>query len=172
MWRVIIVMFSAAALCAAGCQKAPDKGSDSAANAAAAKASQHVLAAEPAGAKTVREVRQSAKDKEPVTMVGRIGGTAKPFVDGIAAFTVMDVALKPCEDACPTPWDCCCDDPKELRAGTATVKIVDAAGLPVAADARKLLAVKELSTVVIRGKAQRDEAGNLTVLADGVYVRK
>lgn len=39
------------------------------------------------------------------------------------------------------------------------------------ADARKLLNVKELSTVVVKGEAQRDEAGNLTVLASGVYVK-
>jgi hypothetical protein len=32
--------------------------------------------------------------------------------------------------------------------------------------------VKELSTVVIKGKAQRDDAGNLTVLANGVFVKK
>ena len=40
------------------------------------------------------------------------------------------------------------------------------------ADAKRLLDVKELSTVVIQGKAQRDEAGNLTVLARGVFVKK
>ena len=37
-------------------------------------------------------------------------------------------------------------------------------------DARELLKVKELSTVVIKGKAKRDADGNLTVLANGVYV--
>jgi len=42
----------------------------------------------------------------------------------------------------------------------------------VKADARELLNVKEMSTVVVKGKAQRDEAGNLTILASGVYVKK
>ena len=41
----------------------------------------------------------------------------------------------------------------------------------VNADAKGLLNVKELSTVVVKGKAKRDEAGNLTVLASGVYVK-
>ena len=40
------------------------------------------------------------------------------------------------------------------------------------ADAKGLLKVKELTTVVVIGKALRDEAGNLTVLATGVYVKK
>ena len=31
--------------------------------------------------------------------------------------------------------------------------------------------VKELTTVVVTGIAKRDEAGNLTVLANGVYVQ-
>jgi len=42
----------------------------------------------------------------------------------------------------------------------------------VKADARKLLNVRELSTVVVAGKAQRDDAGNLTVLASGVFVKQ
>ena len=41
----------------------------------------------------------------------------------------------------------------------------------VKADAKQLLGVKELSTVVVQGKAARDEAGNLTVLASGVFVK-
>ena len=40
------------------------------------------------------------------------------------------------------------------------------------ADARELLNVKELATVVVLGKAQRDDDGNLTILATGVHVRQ
>jgi hypothetical protein len=50
------------------------------------------------------------------------------------------------------------------------IKVVDAAGGTVEQDARKLLGVKELQTVVVKGKAKRDEAGNLTVLATGVFI--
>ncbi|MDP7019926.1 MAG: hypothetical protein QGG36_29275 [Pirellulaceae bacterium] len=52
------------------------------------------------------------------------------------------------------------------------IKVVDDNGALVKAEARSLLDVKELSTVVVSGKAQRDDAGNLTVLASGVYVKK
>ncbi len=51
------------------------------------------------------------------------------------------------------------------------VKVVDDGGKTVATDARKLLGLKELQTVVVRGRAKRDEAGNVTVLADGIFVR-
>ncbi len=39
-------------------------------------------------------------------------------------------------------------------------------------DARKLLGVKELTTIVVQGIAQRDDANNLTILASGVFVKK
>jgi len=51
------------------------------------------------------------------------------------------------------------------------IKVVDENGTLVKADTRELLKVKELSLVVVAGKAQRDDAGNLTILASGVFVK-
>jgi len=76
----------------------------------------------------------------------------------------------PCQDGCPTPWDYCCDLDK-LPTRKALVKVVDGDGRPVMSDARALLGIKESATVVVRAKAKRDEAGNLSLLADGLYVR-
>lgn len=132
------------------------------------------LATEPAGAKGVKDARKSAKNDEEVTLIGRIGGDVNPWVEGQAAFLVVDSELKPCnekgDDGCATPWDYCCDT-DELPSSKAMVKVVDATGKSVGTDARKLLGLKELQTVVVHGRAKRDEAGNLTVLADGVFVR-
>ena len=130
------------------------------------------LAKEPSGAKGVKVARADAKTDEEVTLVGRIGGDANPWVEGQAAFMLVDSALKPCpkEEGCPTPWDYCCDTDL-LTNSKAMVKVVDASGKTVATDARKLLGIKELQTVVIHGRAKRDDTGNLTVLADGIYVR-
>lgn len=130
---------------------------------------------EPADAQDVIGVRESAKDGDEITVVGRIGGGSNPWVEGRAAFSIVDNSLKACSDIpgddCPKPWDYCCETDK-LPASTALVKVVDDKGELVMADARQLLNVKELSTVVVKGKAQRDEAGNLTVLARIVHVRK
>jgi len=52
------------------------------------------------------------------------------------------------------------------------VKVVDENGSLVKEDARTLLGVKELSTVVLEGTAQRDEEGNLTVVANRVFVKQ
>jgi hypothetical protein len=133
-----------------------------------------VLAIEPAAPKDVKDARADAQDADEITVVGRIGGDTNPWIEGQAAFMVVDNSLKPCnekdDDGCPTPWDYCCDA-DALPTHKALVKIVDAEGKTVPTDARKLLGLKELQTVVVHGKAKRDEAGNLTVLADGIYVR-
>jgi hypothetical protein len=148
-----------------------------AANSTEASSAQGVkyrLSAEPAAAQSVKAARESAKDEEHVTVVGRIGGDANPWVEGQAAFMLVDSSLKACnekdDDACSTPWDFCCDADL-LPESKAMVKIVGEDGRPVQTDARQLLGVKELQTVVVHGRAKRDESGNLTVLADGVYVR-
>lgn len=154
---------------AAGCSQAekPVASTDAA-------ASPYRLKAEPASPRGVKAARADAKNDEEVTLVGRIGGDVDPWVEGQAAFMLVDTALKPCnenaDDGCTTPWDYCCDT-DVLPASKAMVKVVDATGKTVAVDARKLLGVKELKTVVVRGRAKRDDAGNLTVLAGGVFVR-
>lgn len=133
----------------------------------------YLATVEPSGARDVIQARESAKDGDEVTVVGRIGGSVDPWIDGRAAFTIVDPSLKACSDipgdGCPTPWDYCCE--ASIGESSATVKVVDEKGDLVKADARELLNVKELDTVVVQGKAQRDEAGNLTVLAERVYVR-
>lgn len=172
-----------AALAVFGCNRetAPARGDSVAAPPAAIPQEaldkgRFLLTTEPAGAKGIRAARKDAKDGDDVVIVGRIGGERQPWVEGRAAFRVVDAAFTPCnekgDDGCKTPWDYCCDDSDELHQGMATVKVVDGEGKTVPVDARKLLDVKELQTVVVKGKAKRDEQGNLTVLASGLYVRR
>lgn len=137
---------------------------------AAAPDPTYVMTTEPTGAAGVGEVRDSSE--EEVMVVGRIGGSVEPFVDGLAAFTIVDPAVPYCadEEGCPTPWDYCCKQ-NQVKDNIATVKVVNEKGDIVAKDAPELLGVKELSTVVVKGKAERDKQGNLTVLAEQVYVK-
>ena len=119
----------------------------------------------------IAEARRDSENDGEITVRGRIGGEEKPFVDGLAAFTIVDTKLKPCEEGCETPWDYCCSL-DELPTHKALVKLVDSQGQIVEGDARKLLGIKELSIVTIRGRAKRDDVGNLTVLAAKVFVEK
>jgi hypothetical protein len=138
-------------------------------------ASKYVLSAEPEGARNVIAARESAQDDEEVVVLGRIGGGENPWVSGRAAFSIVDPSLKACSDIpgdnCPVPWDYCCETDK-LPTASALVTIVDENGDVVKADARPLLDAKELATVVVKGKAKRDQEGNLTVIASSVYVKK
>lgn len=137
--------------------------------------SKFLLTVEPGVANDVIKVRENSSDGDDVVIVGRIGGSQNPWIEGRAAFSIVDGSLKACSDIegdnCPTPWDYCCETSK-LPTATALVKIVDERGDLVKADARDLLQVNELSTVVVQGKAKRDDAGNLTVLASTIYVKK
>lgn len=135
-----------------------------------------LLPKEPEGAKGVLAARKAVKDGDAVVVVGRIGGDKhQTFIKDRASFTIVDPSLVPCnereDDECPTPWDYCCDPPEVIREASAFVKFVDDNGETIAADARELFRVKELQTVVVRGRAKRDEAGNFTVLADALHVR-
>lgn len=138
-------------------------------------ASKVLLAAEPEAAHDVIEVRETVSDGDDVVIVGRIGGSGNPWIEGRAVFSIVDGSLKACSDIpgdeCPQPWDYCCET-SMLPTATALVKVVDEKGDLLKVDAKQLLDVKELSTVVVKGKAQRDKAGNLTVLASGVFVKK
>lgn len=127
---------------------------------------------EPANAVPVGEARDNSEDGQEITLVGVIGGSSKPFVEGLAAFTVVDPKVPYCaaEEGCPTPWDYCCTQ-DQVKENVATIKIVDDSGKPITKDAREFLNVKELSTVVVTGKAKRDDQGNLTVAASKVFVR-
>ena len=136
----------------------------------------YLLASEPATALNVIAARKSAKQDESISLVGRIGGSTDPWINGLAAFTIVDTSLKACNDipgdSCSKPWDYCCESSESLTSATALVKFVDEKGQILNVGARDLLNVAELNTVVVTGKAQRDDAGNLTVLASGLFVRK
>ncbi|MGI9443976.1 MAG: hypothetical protein ACR2N1_16020 [Rubripirellula sp.] len=135
----------------------------------------YLLDTEPEGAGNVIKVREEAGTDDDLLVVGRIGGSSDPWIDGRAAFTIVDLSVKSCndtlDDKCPTPWDYCCETSK-LPNSTALVKFVDETDQVVKADARTLFDLQELSTVVIKGTAKRDEAGNLTVLASGLFVKQ
>jgi hypothetical protein len=136
-------------------------------------ASKYVLGSEPEGARNVIAVREAVQNDDDVVIQGRIGGES-PWIENRAAFTIVDPSIDACSDIpgddCPTPWDYCCRT-DQLPQAMALVVLVDENDVPVPADTRALLDVKELSTVVVQGKAKRDNNGNLTVFAKGVYVK-
>lgn len=139
-----------------------------------AEGAKYRLDAEPANAQNVIAIRADATDGEEVAVVGRIGGDVNPWIDGRAAFTIVDTSLLACSDIkgdnCPTPWDYCCETDK-LKTGKLLVKFVDEEGNLIPSDAQELLGLGELDTVVIQGTMQKTEDGAAVLLANGLYLR-
>ena len=131
------------------------------------------LASAPSGAKSVGEVVASSQDGDSVVVTGRVGGAHKVFVDGYAAFSIVDASVQPCGadnmDDCPTPWDYCCETPEELAAKSLSVELA-AEGKVLAARPRGFHGLDHLKTVVVAGRVDKDDAGNVRVLATGLHV--
>ena len=165
--RLTIVIGCIAVL---GCQEQTETVSNSSQS---PTGTQYLTDVEPANSTPVGDARKSAKDGDSVSLVGHIGGSSEPFVDGIAAFTIVDTKIPYCqpEENCPKPWDYCCTQ-NEVKDNIATIKIVNEQGSPVMEHAKQLLGVKELSLVVVEGKAKRDDQGNFSVLASKVFIKK
>ena len=159
-----------------GCGTSSTEPSDTiAATAASLDGSKYLLGEEPDGAVGVIAARESAKDGDPVVIVGRIGGAANPWIEGRAAFMLLDASkLMVAEGQDSSEGELCTGDCCALeRAGCTTlVKVVDAEGKLVGADSRQLLGLTSDDMVVVRGKAKKDESDNFTVLADAVYIRR
>ena len=175
VWRSWPAPLLVMALCGCGPKEPSQPNLPESAAAAPIDGARYLLDVEPEAPAQVIAARAQTEDGEEVVVTGRIGGSANPWVEGRAAFSIVDSSLQACSDRegdeCPVPWDYCCETEK-LPTATALVKVVDGQGHLVKADARSLLGVEELETVVVRGKAQRDASGNLTILADGVCLKK
>ncbi|QDS97550.1 hypothetical protein [Adhaeretor mobilis] len=175
--RTLYSTFLVALSCAAatvGCNSATESPGVASSQATNVDASLYQLEDEPDGAVGVIAARESADDGAPIVLIGRIGGSARPWVDGRAAFTLLDASMAVVangESSGETELcldDCCASDRQKC---TTLVKVVDAQGKLVPVDSRELLGLKESDLVVVQGTAQKDEAGNFVMLAKGVYVR-
>lgn len=164
-----ITLALACGICGA-CAK--DEGGSAAAPPVTASATipaSFALASEPEGAKPVKEIVASAKSGDDVVAVGRVGieGTEESY------FALVDRSLKPCTDMgdeCKTPWDYCCTAPDEMAKLSATVEFRDATKR-YAGSALGFHGLDHLKEVVVKGKAKKDSAGNLTIVASGIWVK-
>jgi hypothetical protein len=77
---ILVVSFAAAAGCNRGA--VPPAASRAAST---VDGSKYLLTAEPHGAEDVIQVRQTAGDEQDIVVVGRIGDSGHPWVDGRAA---------------------------------------------------------------------------------------
>jgi len=132
------------------------------------------LADEPAGAVSVIEARKSPAPGTEVTVIGRVAGAMVPFSNDFATLVLADETVMTCDrkpgDSCPTPWDACCVEPKELAASRLSVQVNGADGRPIGATLKGVKGLKELDRIVVKGKvAPESSAENLIVEAAGIF---
>lgn len=158
-----------------GCGGDPSADVDAQGNRAAAiDGSQFLLAEEPDEAVGVILAREAALDGAPLVLVGRVGGSANPWIEGRAAFTLLDASMSVVSEGTDSAegelclGDCCATERLDC---TVLVKVVDEQGKLVPVDSRKLLGLQESDMVVVRGTAKKDDSGNFTMLASGVHIR-
>lgn len=139
-------------------------------------ASKYLLTEEPDDAIGVITTRKEAKDGDEIVLLGRIGGSKNPWIDGRSAFMLIDASMLIVGDGQESEeGELCLDDCcASLRAECTTlVKLVDDQGRVLSVDARQLLGINVDDLVVVRGHVERDEQeGSFVVIADGVHVRR
>ena len=168
----IVLLFTFPLLVLAGCggsskatPTAPSKAP------AAALDPSLVLKEEPAGAKSVAEIRAGGKDGEEVVVVGWVAGSMEPIIKGRAAFTIVDLGL-PAPECTTKPYSFCCMPKEALLPNLIMVKFVDAEGKTILQDARELLGIKEGCIVVVRGRLECGDDGKASsIIASALFNR-
>lgn len=174
--RTLVLSAVALALFAGGCSgpKEPTKTPEK--PAAVTVPESLFLATVPADAKDIKATKPTLKKGDKVVLVGRIGGSTKPFATERASFTLADRALKVCgednpDDKCKTPWDYCCEPRNVITANTVTVQVVDADGKPLKAELNGTKGLKPMATVTVTGTVASAEGGAVVVNASGMHVK-
>jgi hypothetical protein len=133
-----------------------------------------LLPEEPTGAIGIIDYHESDPKASEVTLVGQIGLKNLKWSTQSAMFLLIDPTAEMeagghvChDDNCPF-----CKGKKAALQSKAIVMLVDSKGQVPPMDARKLLPLAEGQTAVVSGRAETDEAGQLTVHARGIYLRR
>ncbi len=126
------------------------------------------LNADPRTPVAVKQAKEEGRGEE-VVVVGRISNIVK----GLATFNLVDESLPRCGPGnmpeCKTPWDYCCEPPDVRAAATLTV---EARGPNGRVRAGAMPSLRLLDLVAVRGKVEKDEHGNVTVVATGWFRRE
>jgi hypothetical protein len=117
------------------------------------------------------DFKEQAKAGETVSVIGRVGGGVKPWIEGRAAFLLVDTGA-PIPNHGSTCGPECQHCAQELAFATMVVKFVDENGKTLPVDSRQLLGVKEEETVVVQGVASRDDQGNVALMASGIFIKR
>lgn len=119
-------------------------------------------------------LREKVKKGDRVSVTGRVGGGAVPWVKDRAMFTIVGDELESCSDhgmdGCPQPWDYCCEPKTEISHCSATIQIVDAKSKLLKVDMKGKAGLIELSDVTVTGTVQSVDDKTFVIAAESLHV--
>lgn len=126
------------------------------------------LTADPGEALSVLKAKEMGPGEE-VVVEGRISNIVK----GRVLFNLVDESLDYCgkktPEGCKTPWDYCCVDAGERADGTL---VIEARGADGKVEKGAPADLRLLDLVAVKGKVEKDEHDNVTVVATGWFRRE
>ena len=139
-----------------------------------AEGKRFVLADEPAGAQGILDYRESKTEAGDVSLIGRVGLETLKWSNQSAMFVITDPseALDPGQHVCNDENCPFCKAKAAGHPSRAIVMLIGDDGQVPAVPAKKLLSLEEGQTVVVSGRAEINEQGDLVVHAKGLYVRR
>ncbi|MEX2577976.1 MAG: hypothetical protein WD342_02870 [Verrucomicrobiales bacterium] len=155
-----------------------DESADSADSAATTEVDPRIesifLDEEPEDAVSVVEARKEVRPGSEITVVGRVAGAMEPFSEDYSTLVLADKSLMTCEqnpdDACETPWDACCVEPKTIAASRVSVQVSSDEGRPVEQSLKGVNGLTELDEIVVTGTVNENStAENVVIDATGIF---
>lgn len=111
---------------------------------------------------TVKTAREQNEPGNILILEGFVGGREDPFVEGRAIFVLGDDSLETCDkvpgDECPTPWDACCEDPKNIQASIITIQVVDENNAVLKGTLKGAGGIKAGSRLKIKGQVDKNSS--------------
>jgi hypothetical protein len=110
----------------------------------------------------VKTAREQNEPGNILILEGFVGGRENPFVEGRAIFVLGDDSLETCDkvpgDDCPTPWDACCEDPKNIQAAIITIQVVDENNAVLKGTLEGAGGIKAGSRLKIKGQVDKNSS--------------
>jgi hypothetical protein len=139
-----------------------------------AEGKRFVLAEEPAGVQGILDYRESKPEAGEVSLIGRVGLDNLKWSNQSAMFVITDPseALESGQHVCTDDNCPFCKAKGGGHPSRAIVMLIGEDGQVPAVAAKKLLPLEEGQTVVVNGRAEINEQGELVLHAKGLYLRR
>ena len=116
----------------------------------------------------VKNAKDANNNNQVLVVEGFIGGMKNPFTTNRAMFILGDDSLETCDekpgDNCPTPWDACCEDRREIVDSTMSVQVIDHNGTIIDGTLEGVNGIKAGKRVKVKGRVSNKSTDQSFIL--------